>query len=223
MDTLLQNLRYALRMLRKSPGFSMIAVLTLSLGMGANTAVFSALNAVLLRSMPVRNPQELRLINWEGRNPQLNGYTGMGIGVSDAPSGSLQMGTSFPYPAYRDFRDHGQGFTDVFAFFSLKSVTAVARGKASLTSAMLVSGNYFSGYGAGTLIGRPIQPEDNKSGAALVAVITYRWWERYCGLDPHMIGKAINLNRVSYTVIGVLPVPVAGSTVMVPQVRWSEV
>jgi predicted permease len=197
-----QDVRFGARMLRKNPGFTAIAVMSLALGIGANTTIFSALNAVLLRSLPVRNPHELRSINWVGFNPQLNGYTG--VGTSDVPGG-LQMGTSFPYPAYRDFRDRGAGFSDVFAFFALKSVTAVARGEASVASAMLVSGNYFSGYGANPLIGRPIVPEDDRPGAAPVAMITYRWWERYCGLDPNVLGQSITLNQVSYTVIGVLP------------------
>jgi predicted permease len=198
-----RDVRFALRQLLKSPGFTSVAVLSLALGIGANTTIFSGLNAVLLRSLPVRNPHELRSINWVGHNPQLNSYTG--IGMSDAPAGGLQMGTSFPYPAYRDFRDRGKGFTDVFAFFALKSVTAVARGEASIAGTMLISGNYFSGYGVNLLIGRPIAPEDDRPGAAPVAVISYRWWERHCGLDPNVLGQSITLNQVSYTVIGVLP------------------
>jgi predicted permease len=120
------------------------------------------------------------------------------------------MGTSFPYPAYVALRDHGKGFSDVFAFFSLKSVTAVARGEASTTPAMLVSGNYFSGYGVTPSIGRTILPEDDRVGAPPVAVITYRWWEQHFGLDPNVLGQSITLNKVSYTIIGVLPRDYAG-------------
>jgi predicted permease len=197
----MNDLRFALRQLLKNPGFTAVAVLTLALGIGANTAVFSALNSVLLRSLPVRNPQELRLVNWTGINPKLNSYTGIGMGT--APGG-LQMGTSFPYPAYRAFRDHGAGFTDLFAFAS-KKITAVKSGKATTAAAMLVSGNFFSGYGTHPLIGRPIVPEDDRPGAAAVAIITYRWWEQHCGLDPNVLGQPIMLNQSSYTIIGVLP------------------
>ena len=202
LENLLQDLRYAARMLRKSPGFTAAAVLTLALSIGANTAIFSALNAVLLRSLPVHNPHELRLINWVGLNPHLNSYTG--TGMSEIPGG-YEMGTSFPYPAYRDFRDHGTGFADVFAFFPIDTgVTAVAHGEASIAGSLLVSGNFFSGYGVSTLIGRPILPKDDKPGAAPVAVITYRWWERHFGLDPSVVGQTVTLNKTSFTVVGVL-------------------
>jgi len=212
MSTLWQDIRYAVRMLAQSPRFTAVAMLSLALGIGANTAVFSALNAVLLRSLPVRNPHELRLINWIGRNPRLSSYTG--IGTSDVPGG-FTVGTSFPYPAYRDFRDQGTGFTDVFAFFAVsKGVTAVMRDEASIAGALLVSGNFFKGYGADTLIGRPIVPEDDRPGAAPVAVVTYRWWAQRGGLDPAVLGRAITLNRSSFTIVGVLPRdyvgPVAG-------------
>ncbi|MEN6338205.1 MAG: ABC transporter permease, partial [Phycisphaerales bacterium] len=201
MRTLWQDLRYAIRMLAKSPRFTTVAVLSLALGIGANTAVFSAINAVLLRSLPVRNPHELRLIKGVGLNPQMKSYTG--IGMSGVPGG-LEMGTSFPYPAYRDFRDRGTGFTSLFAFRP-KKITAVTRGEASAAVAMLVSGNYFSGYGVEPLIGRPITPQEDRSGSEPVAVITYRWWERYCGLDPSVLGQSITLNQADYTIIGVLP------------------
>lgn len=203
MTTVWQDVRYGLRRLARSPGFTAVAVLSLALGIGANTAVFSALNAVLLRSLRVRNPRELRLINWVGRNPQLSSYTG--IGTSDTPGG-FTIGTSFPYPAYRDFRDQGEGFTDIFAFFAVsKGVTAVMRDEAAVAGALLVSGNFFKGYGVDTLIGRPIVPEDDRPGAAPVAVITYRWWAQRGGLDPAVLGRTLTLNQSSFTIVGVLP------------------
>lgn len=201
MTTPWQDVRYGLRRLGRSPGFTAVAVLSLALGIGANTAVFSAINAVLLRSLPVRNPHELRLINWVGLNPQMKSYTG--IGMSGVPGG-LEMGTSFPYPAYRDFRDRGTGFTSLFAFRP-KKITAVTRGEASAAVAMLVSDNYFSGYGVAPLIGRSITADDDRPGAEPVAMITYRWWERYFGLDPNVLGELITVNQIGYTIVGVLP------------------
>ncbi|MEN6426945.1 MAG: ABC transporter permease [Phycisphaerales bacterium] len=202
MTTLWQDVRYSLRTLTKSLGFATVAVLSLALAIGANTAIFSALNAVLLRSLPVRRPQELRLINWVGRNPQYGGgYTGPG--TISAPGG-LEMGTSFPYPIYRDFVDRGSGFADVFAF-SPKSTTAVMRGTASVAVAMLVSGNFFAGYGVNPFLGRTITPEDDRPGSLPVVVITYRWWREHCGLDPSVIGQSLTLNQAAYTVVGVLP------------------
>lgn len=198
----MKNLRFTFRQLIKNPIFAAVAVLTLALGIGANTAIFSALHAVLLRSLPVSNPQELRLINWVGLHPQMNNYTSNG---SSRLAGGMEMGTSFPYPAYRDFRDHGMGFTDVFAFTSISRVTAVARGQAAVAATMLVSGNYFRGYGTRALIGRSILPEDDRPDAPPVAVITYRWWERHFGLDPEVLGQTMTLNKASYQIVGVLP------------------
>lgn len=203
------DLRYAFRSLAKSPGFVVVAVLSLALGIGLNSAIFSALNAVLLRSLPVRNPHELRSINWIGLNPEFKGYTGNCAPARGLPRG-FEMGTSFPYPTYRAFRDNSAGFAEVFACYALKSATAVTRGEASIAGTMLVSGNYFSGYGVNPLIGRTLMPEDDRPGAPPVAIITYRWWETHCGLDPHVVGQSITLNQVSYTVVGVLPRLYAG-------------
>jgi predicted permease len=209
MAVLWQDIRYGLRMLAKSPGFTAVAVLSLALGIGANTAVFSALNAVLLRSLPVRNPHELRLINWVGRNPQYSGYNGPG--TSDVPGG-FTMGTSFSYPAYCTLRDGSKGFAGVFAFSSPRSVTVVGHGEPSHAGALLVSGNYFSGYGVGPLIGRAIVPEDDRPDAAPVAVISYRWWQQHCGSKPDTIGQTVSINKTTFTVVGVLPRDYLGPT-----------
>jgi predicted permease len=202
-----QDIRYALRTLARSPGFAAVAILSLSLGIGLNTAIFSLLNAVLLRSLPVRNPQELRVVNWVGRNPEVSNYTGDGMvrtGIGLSYSGS------FSYPAYREMRDRGTGFAEVFAYFPLSNVTALVRGQASVAWGLMVSGNFFTGYGGQTLIGRPIAPEDDQPTAAPVAVITYRCWERCFSLDPGVIGQTITLNKNSFTVIGVLARHFAG-------------
>ena len=223
---MIQDVRYGLRMLAKNPGFTAVAVLSLALGIGANTTIFSALNAVLLRSLPVRNPQELHLINWVGRNPQCSDYNGPS--TSDTPGG-FTVGASFSYPAYCGFRDGSTGFADIFAFSPGKSVIVVGHGEPSTAEVMLVSGNYFSGYGAGSLIGRPIVPEDDQPGAAPVAVITYRWWEQHCGLNPIVIGQTVTINETSFTVVGVLPRnylgPLAGdpSDIYVPLSTQSQV
>ncbi|MBI5383193.1 MAG: ABC transporter permease [Verrucomicrobia bacterium] len=201
-----KDVRFAIRQLLKSPGFTAVAVISLALGIGANTAIFSGLNAVLLRSLPVRDAQDLRLINWTGRNPQYSGYTGPG--TTDVPGG-FTVGTSFSYPGYCVLRDGNTGFSDVYAF-ATKGVTLVGHGESRFTEALLVSGNYFSGYGVRPFIGRPILPEDDQPGAPLVAVITYPWWERQCGSDPNVVGKPVTINQHTATVIGVLPRNYAG-------------
>jgi predicted permease len=210
IEHLSQDFRYALRTLARSPGFAAVAVLSLALGIGVNTAIFSLLNAVLLRSLPVRNPQELRVANWVARNPEVSNYTGDGMGRTAT---GLTYSGSFPYPAYRDFRDRGTGFAEVFAFFPLSNVTAIVRGQAGVAMGLMVSGNFFAGYGAQTLIGRPIAPEDDRPAAAPVAVITYRCWERYFSLDPGVIGQRVTLNQNAFTIIGVLARGFAGPLV----------
>jgi predicted permease len=210
MTNLLNDIKFSFRQLRKSPVFATVAIVSLALGIGANTTVFSALNGVLLRSLPVRNPHELRLINWIGHNPKYSGYNGPG--TSKTPNG-FTIGTSFSYPAYCSLRDGGDGlFTDIFAFSGFKSVTVIRHGAPSADIAILVSGNYFSGYGADTLIGRPIMPEDDRPDAVPVAVITYRWWEHHCESNPNVIGQTVTINDNSFTIIGILPRHYMGPT-----------
>ncbi len=202
VDDGLRDLRLALRTLAKSPGFTAVTVLSLALGIGAGTAIFSLLNAVLLRALPVRAPHELRVAYWTGVNARLNNYTGMDPLVA---RGSLRVGSSFPYPVYREFRERGGDLASVFAFFSLNRLTVTARGEASASSGLMVSGNFFADYGALTLIGRPLMGEDDRPGSAPVTVITYGLWERRFGLDPEAIGQTITLNQNAFTIVGVLP------------------
>ena len=207
MTTLWNDIKYGLRMLAKTPGFTAVAVISLAIGIGANTTIFSLLNAVLLRSLPVPNPHELRVVNWVGRNPAVNNYTGSGMGRG--PAGLTYAG-SFPYTAYRDFRDRGSGFAEVFALANLWNLTVVGPDGASTADGLMVSGNFFAGYGAKALIGRTLALEDELPGAPPVAVITYRWWERHFSMDPNVLGQAVTLNKRAFTVIGVLPRTYAG-------------
>jgi predicted permease len=202
LEQTLQDLRHAGRSLLRRPAFTAIVVMSLSLGIGAGTAVFSLLNAVLLRALPVRAPHELRIVNWTGFNPRLNNYTGSGLTNG---RGGLVVGSSFPYPAYQAFRDRAAGIASVFAFFPLPRLTAVAHGEAVTTGGLMVSGNFFAEYGASTFLGRPLMPEDDRSGAAPVAVITYRLWEQRFGLDPNVLGQTVALNQHPFTIVGVLP------------------
>ena len=153
---MLNDLRFAFRQLLKNPGFTAVAVLSLAVGIGVNTGIFSLLNALLLRSLPVRNPHELRVVKWVGRNPEMkNLSTSTGLGRT---STGLVCNGSFPYPVYQNFCDRGAGFAEVFAFYPLHSVTAVANGEALSAGGLMVSGNFLTGYGARTLIGRAIAP-----------------------------------------------------------------
>jgi predicted permease len=206
MKTIWRDMRYGLRQLRKSPGFTAIAVLSLALGIGANTAIFSLINGVLFKSLPVRDPHELRVINWACFGYELNSFSGS---TNRSKSGQTYSG-SFPYPTYCDFRDRAAGFSEVFAFSELGNMTVIANGMAFTADGLMVSGNFFKGYGSQTLIGRPILPMDDRADAEPVAVITYRAWERRFGLNPKVLGQTVILNKSGFTVIGVLPRRYAG-------------
>ncbi len=193
MTILINDIKYSIRQLIKSPAFTVVAVVSLSLGIGANTAIFSLINAVMLRTLPVPNAQELRVINFKAEGYSFSSYSG--------GKGSR----TFPYPAYASFRDHAQGFKEIFAFSCLYNMTAVLPIGARTTNGLMVSGNFFSGYGAQALIGRTLTPEDDRPDAALVTVITYRAWERNFEGDPDVIGRTVALNKTIFTIVGVLP------------------
>ena len=205
MKTRWQDTKYALRQLRKSPGFTAVAVLSLALGIGANTAIFSMINGILYKSLPVRDPHELRVINWTcdptHNWPMMRDREG---GWGRTKSNVLYCG-SFPYPAYRDFAERAQGFSDILAFSYTKEMTINASGVASLANAQMVSGNFFRGYGAPVLIGRPITIEDDRPDAPPAAVLTYPFWQRVFGLDPHVLGRTLTVGNTGFTVVGILP------------------
>lgn len=204
MTTIWQDIRYGLRMLRKTPGFTVVTVLSLAIGIGANTAIFSLINGILFKSLPVRNPDELRLINWTSYKwPNRPGLGEQYIGRTKDNT-QFYCG-AFPFFAYREFAEQAEGFSDIFAFASLEDQTINTGDVATLASVQLVSGNFFKSYGAGILIGRPITPEDDRPGAPPVTVLSYHCWQRIFGLDPHVLGQTLALKNGAFTVIGVLP------------------
>ena len=198
-------MRYGLRQLRKSPGFTAIAVLSLALGIGANTAIFSLINGILYKSLSVRNPQELRLINWTSYSWPLSRTLAWSGNTAFTKSGKVLCG-SFSYPAYRDFAEQAQGFSHLFAFSYPEDPEIInAGGIATFANPLVVSGNFFKGFGARVLIGRPITPEDDRADAPPVAVLTYPFWQRIYDLDPHVIGRTLSVGQTVFTIIGVLP------------------
>ena len=203
MKAIWHDIRYGLRQLRKSPGFTTVAVLSLALGIGANTAIFSLINGILLKSLPVRNPDELRLINWTSYKwPNRKGLEEQYIGRTKDKS-QFYCG-AFPFFAYREFFEQAEGFSDLFAFASLGSQTINTGDVATSARVQLVSGNFFKSYGARVLIGRPITPEDDRPDAPPVTVLSYHCWQRIFGLDPHVLGQTLAMKNGAFTVIGVL-------------------
>lgn len=202
MSTLIQDVRYALRQMRKSMAFTLTAVLTLALGIGATTAIFTLVHAVMMRSLPVSKPGELYKIGKEN---------------NCCISGGLQRDWSiFNYQLYKQFRDNTPGFVSLAASQSGSTTISLRRNgdqsQADSTRSRYVSGNYFSTYGVAAYRGRIITPADDTRGAAPVAVISYRLWQRRFALDPSVVGASFLLNGKAVTVIGVTPPGFYGET-----------
>lgn len=186
MGNFLQDLRYAVRTFRKSPVFVMVAVLSLAFGIGANTAIFTLVDQVLLRLLPVKDPQQLVLL-W-GRGPHY---------------GSNMGHYKLSYPMYEDFRDHNQVFSGMFCREET-SMSVSSEGRTERVDGELVSGTYFPVLGVGAALGRVFTPEDDKTpDGAPYAVISYRYWlSRYAG-SRDVIGKKLLVNGYPFTIVGV--------------------
>src|SRR5215813_13968664 len=202
MRTLLQDLRYGARMLLKQKGLTAIAVLSLALGIGANTALFSVVDAMLLKNLPVMEPD--RLVLFGARAPRdfsVGSYTGNSS--RDSVTGERIM-TSFPYQSFARFREQPGALSEVFAFGGV-GLNVNADGQADVAGGQAVSGNYYAGLGVRAMLGRMLTDEDDKASASRVAVLSYRYWQRRFRSDAAIVGKQINLNNVAFTVIGVTP------------------
>src|SRR5271168_814201 len=186
METLLQDIRYGARMLMKNPGFLIVAVITLALGIGANTAIFSMVDAFLLRPLPVRDPAQITVLAFQQKQ------------------GNFQ--TQFSLADYRDIRDQSTGvFSDVFAYqFGLDGLSV--DGKADRVMTNYVSGNYFSALGLKPHLGRLILPSEGEvPGADPVMVLSYPYWKQHFAADPHIIGRQLSVDGHLVTVVGVAP------------------
>lgn len=207
IEVLFQDLRFGLRMMRKTPAFTAFAVLSLAFGIGANTALFSLIDAVLLKTLPVKEPDRLVLFNWQaGRAFRTTGMRGTYVG--GYPPG-MRGGSSFPSHIFERLRGEQTGdpnspLSDLFAFAWLGDVNVLADGQAEVAGAQVVSGNYFSGMGVQPLLGRLIADDDDAS-AAPVVVLSHAYWQERFGADPAIIGRQISVNQTSFTVIGVTP------------------
>jgi len=196
------DLAYGLRQLRAAPALSLVAVVILAIAIGANTAVFSVLDAVLLRRLPVERPGELRELAWTARR---DGGWSMTYDGSMRPAGNGELlATSFSYPIYAHLRDQSSTFSDLF-LFTRDEINLGIGGREHRVSALLVSGNFFRGLGATTRIGRPMEIADDRPGAPPVAVLTSRVWQRLFGGNPAVVGSTVSINGVPASVAGVTP------------------
>ena len=200
VEELWQDLRYGARMLMKKPGFTFVAVLTLGLGIGANTAIFSLVNTVLLRPLPIAQPEQVVTLNF--------GTPGRGV---------------FPligYPEYKDYRDRNQALAGLAAH-SGAPVSLSNNGISERILGSHVTGNYFSLLGVGAALGRVIAPEDDLNpGAHPVVMLSYRCWQKRFGADPQIIGRSVLIGGRNYTVIGVTPPEFRGTELASTPELW---
>ena len=197
-----RDVLYGLRLLAKNPGFAAVAVLTLALCIGANTAIFSVINTVMFKSLPVRDPNHLMLLEWSMRTgPKLHNHSSYGDCDSQR-QGSSQHGCSLSKPFLEEVRLHGP-FASLAEFAGGGSITVAGIGGVHRANPQYVSGDYFRTLGVGPALGRVLIPADDEPGAPAVVVLTYGYWQRQFGADPSVVGKTITLNGVPFTVAGV--------------------
>jgi predicted permease len=187
LRTAWRDFKYCLRTLARTPGFTAVAILTLALGIGANTAIFTLLDQILLRLLPVRNPQELVLLTMRGHH-----------------YGSNWGGNAISHPMFRDFAAHNDVFTDMFCRFPSEASVSF-NGQAEHIELEMVSGTYFSTLGLNPSLGRVFTPEDDKLPDAYpYVVLNYAYWKSRFSSDPHIVGQSLILNNYKMTIVGVL-------------------
>jgi predicted permease len=184
IENFIQDVRYGLRMLAKNPGFTAVAIITLALGIGANTGIFSLANALLLKTLPVRDPERLVIIRLPDPH---GGYNGI------------------PYPTFEYFRDHNRVLSGIFASSIPDHLDVSIDGHAELVRGHVVSGGYYSTLGVNAVLGRTITPRDDAPGEPPVVMISYDYWKRRFGASPDVIGKNVEVNGAGFTIIGVTP------------------
>jgi len=207
MQTIVQDIRFGLRVLLKKPGFTLIAVLSLALGIGANTAIFSLTDAVLIKTLPVRQPEQLVLFG-NGRN------MGVQLGL---PNSSFDL---FSYPFYRQVQQRTDLFSGVTSLLSMQwnvhgfVNSAGSSSEIEQMKVQLVSGTYFPVLGVNAGLGRVLTDADDQTpGDHPVAVVSYAWWQQRLGGDPSAVGKTIMIDNTAYTIVGVAPKEFFGTSV----------
>jgi predicted permease len=212
LEQLAQDLRYALRMMIKGKGFTALIVASLALGIGANTAIYSFMDSILLRSLPVAQPESLALLNWVARNPRQPGQEerqpfvmhSVNGSAFNTPDGGLISGI-FPYPAVELMRTANTSFSSVFAYYPSPRLNVMIGGQADVASGEYVSGEYFGGLEVVPAAGRLIALEDDRAGAPPVAVVSFALSQRRFGGPANAAGQSIRINNVPFVIVGVAP------------------
>jgi predicted permease len=203
IEQLGQDLRYALRTMSSNRGFAALAVLSLALGIGANTAIFSFMDAILLRSLPVAHPEQLVRFTWHTRGRDMLGTNRHHDSFYDQATGFT--GGFFSSPAFDLFRRNDATFSAVFGYQGAGKLNLLARGDAQIAKTEYVTGGYFSGLGVPPAAGRLIAADDDRAGAPSVAVISYALSQGRFGGPAQAVGEAIRIGGFPFTIVGVAP------------------
>ena len=203
LGQLIQDLRYGVRMLAANKVFSVLAILSLALGIGANTAIFSFMDAMLMRSLPVPEPQSLVTLAWHTNKREMHGSNRHNVNYNDSDGG--WVGGIFSYQAFEFLQRDTPVFSTVFGYQGAGNLHLAVNNQAAIVNGEYVSGNYFSGLGVLPVSGRLIAPHDDRAGAPAVAVISYALSEARFGGPASAPGQSILLDNVPFTVIGVTP------------------
>jgi predicted permease len=203
LEQLAQDLRYGLRTMAANKTFSAMAILSLALGIGANTAIFSFMDSILLRSLPVPEPQSLVILSWRTPQREINGSNRHDNSFAD-PNGGY-VGGFFSYPAFELLRKNDSVFSIVFGYQGAGDLNVTFRGTAALARTEYVSGDYFRGLGIPSAAGRLIGPDDDRAGAPGTAVVSFALSQTRFGGPQNAPGQSIQINNLPFTVIGVTP------------------
>lgn len=205
LEHLAQDLRYALRSMRHDKVFSLLVVASLMLGIGASTAIYSFMDAILLRSLPVSNPQALVVMKWHAKTHAL-ASNGFYFGPDFSPESAARgVASVFPYPALRVFQDDHDVLSSAFSFYSADGLSVTVHAETDALPVQYVSGNYFDGMAVAPAAGRLLQPVDDAVGATSVAVVSDTFSERRLGGPIAAVGQAIRINDKPFEVVGVAP------------------
>lgn len=208
LHDLVQDLRYGARVLRKSPSFTIVAVMSLALGIGANTAIYSFMDWILMRSLPVHDPDSLVVMNWRAKVPRRLGDGKVWHSMSGSIYRDSRTGLTapiFPYPVFELFRKSDSLFSSVFAFYPARNLNLTAKGYSELARSEYVTGGYFLGLGVSPAAGRLLVADDDRAGAPPVTVISFALSQKRFGSAEAATGQSVLVNNVPFTVAGVAP------------------
>jgi macrolide transport system ATP-binding/permease protein len=203
LEDLVQDCRYAFRTMAANKTFSVLAILSLGLGIGANTAIFSFMDAILLRSLPIPDPQSLVTLNWHTSQRNMNGMNRHDDSYDDPKGGFI--GGVFAYPAFELLRKNESVLSSVFAYQGAGDLTLTVKGRAGLINGEYISGEYFHGVGISPFAGRLITLDDDRTGAPPVATMSFSVSQKYFGGPAEAVGQTVLINNTRFTVVGVTP------------------